>query len=136
MFLCFSVSLFLCFFCRWRCGTAFECRDGGVYRGRVGLRTGTLTNFVYGLKNFCSVLKFVPQYSCVQKRADRAAALCISFKQLNSHPDSSYYVPFYQQVFGELAVLDSDTLSPVSAISSTAVEIYCFDINTMSEVQW
>eukprot|EP01032_Pedospumella_encystans_P017371 gene17371-19795_t len=39
------------------------------------------------------------------------------------------------QVFGELAVLDSDTLSPVSAISSTAVEIYCFDINTMSEVQ-
>jgi len=39
------------------------------------------------------------------------------------------------QVFGELAVLDCETPSPVSAISSTAVELYCFDINTMAHVQ-
>jgi hypothetical protein len=40
------------------------------------------------------------------------------------------------QVFGELAVLDCETLSPVSAISATAVEIFCFDINAMAHVQW
>lgn len=40
------------------------------------------------------------------------------------------------QVFGELAVLDSDVLSPVAAISSTAVELYCFDINAMAHVHW
>jgi len=39
------------------------------------------------------------------------------------------------QVFGELAVLDSEVPSPVSAISSTAVELFCFDINTMAHVQ-
>ena len=55
------------------------------------------------------------------------------------------YIPFIPcmlccmcvcQVFGELAVLDCEVSSPVSAISSTAVELYCFDINTMSHVQW
>ena len=51
---------------------------------------------------------------------------CLPYTQRTNHV----------QVFGELAVLDSDTLSPVSAISSTAVELYCFDINTMSQVQW
>jgi len=40
------------------------------------------------------------------------------------------------QVFGELAVLDCEVLSPVSAISSTAVEVFCFDINAMAHVQW
>lgn len=91
---------------------------------------------MYGLNNFCSVHKFLPQCSCVQTRADRAAAQYISFKQFNSYSVPFFHMPFNLQVFGELAVLDSDTLSPVSAISSTAVEIYCFDINTMSEVQW
>jgi hypothetical protein len=40
------------------------------------------------------------------------------------------------QVFGELAVLDTEVPSPVTAISSTAVELYCFDINTMAHVHW
>ncbi len=31
------------------------------------------------------------------------------------------------KVFGELAVLDREALSRVSAISSTAVELYCFE---------
>jgi hypothetical protein len=39
-------------------------------------------------------------------------------------------------VFGELAVLDSEVPSPVSAISSTAVELYCFDITTLAHVHW
>ena len=30
-------------------------------------------------------------------------------------------------MFGELAVLDADVVSPVSALSSTAVELYCFE---------
>ena len=36
------------------------------------------------------------------------------------------------QVFGELAVLDPEKISPVAALSSTAVEIYCFDSETMA----
>lgn len=35
------------------------------------------------------------------------------------------------QVFGELAILDPELLSPVSAISFTAVEVYCFDSETL-----
>jgi CRP-like cAMP-binding protein len=35
------------------------------------------------------------------------------------------------QVFGELALLDPERESPVSAISSTAVELYCFESDVL-----
>ena len=36
---------------------------------------------------------------------------------------------------GELAVLDPTQVSPISALSSTAVELYSFDVTTMQHVQ-
>jgi CRP-like cAMP-binding protein len=35
------------------------------------------------------------------------------------------------QVFGELAVLDPEQASPVTAISCTAVELYCFESDVL-----
>jgi len=41
----------------------------------------------------------------------------------------------YYLLLGELSVLDSTQVSPISALSSTTVELYCFDISTMQNAQ-
>lgn len=60
-------------------------------------------------------------------------SICIANMRTNTY---TYTYTHTHQVFGELAVLDCETPSPVSAISSTAVEVFCFDINAMAHVQW
>ena len=54
---------------------------------------------------------------------------------IHHHHHLSSSPSLFKCCIGELAVLDPTQVSPISALSSTAVELYSFDVTTMQHVQ-